>query len=222
MGDPERRAILMEAVAAVCYLMAGSDVVILRHPETVRITRAFIDLMINGGMASDVQEISKRLEAKEADLVSISPEPNLDFAEPEAAPKPKVAKPEKKEAAPKPEKKEEKPAPPPKEEEKVVEVKPKAEDEADVKARAEADAKARAEADAKARAEADATAKVEQKAKETESIQALRYQRALEREKHEAEMRAAEAEEISKTAAKEQLSQVEKLMQKLDRIHKRV
>ncbi|MBW1765695.1 MAG: acetyl-CoA decarbonylase/synthase complex subunit delta [Deltaproteobacteria bacterium] len=254
MGDPERRAILMETVAAVCYLMAGSDVVILRHPETVRMTRAFIDLMINGGMASDVQEISKRLEAQEADLVSLSPEPNLDFGEPEAAPKPKAAKPEKKEAAPKPEKKEEKHAPPPKEEEKVVEVKPKAEDEADVKARAEADAKAReekeakakaeedakaraeadakareekeakakAEEDAKARAEADVKAKVEQKAKETESIQALRYQRALEREKHEAEMRAAEAEEISKTAAKEQLSQVEKLMQNLDRIHKRV
>jgi len=74
----------------------------------------------------------------------------------------------------------------------------------------------------KTRAEEDAKAKVEQKAKETESIQALRYQRALEREKHEAEMRAAEAEEIPKTAAKEQLSQVEKLMQNLDRIHKRV
>jgi hypothetical protein len=59
--------------------------------------------MINGGMASDVQEVSKRLEAQEADLISLSPEPNLDFGEPEAAPKPK--------AAPKPEKKEEKPAP---------------------------------------------------------------------------------------------------------------
>jgi len=111
LGDPEKRPILMEAVAAVCYLMGGSDVVILRHPETVRLTRAFIDLMINGGMASDVKEVSKRLEAQEADLISLSPEPNLDFGEPEAAPKPKAAKPEKKEAAPKPEKKEEKPAP---------------------------------------------------------------------------------------------------------------
>ncbi|HDZ24395.1 MAG TPA: acetyl-CoA synthase, partial [Desulfobacteraceae bacterium] len=108
LGDPEKRPILMEAVAAVCFLMAGSDIVILRHPETVRMTRAFIDLMINGGMASDVKEISKRLEAGEADLVSLSPEPNLDFGEPEAAPKP-----EKKAATPKPEKKEEKPAPEP-------------------------------------------------------------------------------------------------------------
>ncbi len=214
LGDPEKRPILMEAVAAVCYLMAGSDVVILRHPETVRMTRAFIDLMINGGMASDVQEISKRLEAQEADLVSLSPEPNLDFGEPEAAPKPKAAKPEKKAAAPKPEKKEDKPAPPPKKEEKVVEAKPKAEDEAAVKAKAEEEAKVRAEAEARAKAE--------EKTKETEDLQALRYKRALEREKHEAGMAAAEGEEIPKTPAEKQLSLVETLTRNLGRIHKRI
>ena len=105
LGDAEKRPILMEAVSAVCFLMAGSDIVILRHPETVRMTRAFIDLMINGGMASDVQEISKRLEAGEADLVSLSPEPNLDFGAPEAAEKPKAEKAEKKKAPAKAEKK---------------------------------------------------------------------------------------------------------------------
>lgn len=60
LGDPEKRPILMEAVASICYLLAGSDVVILRHPETARIIRSFIDLMINGGMATDVKGISKR------------------------------------------------------------------------------------------------------------------------------------------------------------------
>jgi acetyl-CoA decarbonylase/synthase complex subunit delta len=248
LGDPEKRPILMEAVAAVTFLMAGSNVVILRHPETVRMTRAFIDLMINGGVASDVQEISKRLEAQDVDLVSLSPVPNLDFGTPEAAPKPKAAKPEKKEAASKPEKKEEKPAPAPKKEEKVVEVKPKAEDEAaakarveeeakakakaeeeakakadaEAKAKAEADAKAKAEADAKAKTEAEAKAKAAGKAKETEDLKALRYQRALDREKHEAAIRAGEVEEIPKTAAKKQMSQVEKLIQNLGRIHKRI
>ncbi len=253
LGDEEKRPILMEAVAAVTFLMAGSNVVILRHPETVRMTRAFIDLMINGGVASDVQEISKRLEAQDVDLVSLSPEPNLDFGAPEAAPKPKAAKAEKKAAAPKPEKKEEKPAPEPKKEEKIVEAKPKAEDEAAVKAKAEAeakakadaeakakadaeakakadaeakakaeaDAKAKAEADARAKAEAETKAKAEEKAKETEDLQALRYQRALEREKHEAAIGTGEEEEIPKTAAKQQLGQVEKLIQSLGRIHKR-
>jgi len=254
LGDPEKRPILMEAVAAVTFLMAGSNVVILRHPETVRMTRAFIDLMINGGMAGDVQEISRGLEAQEVDLVSLSPEPNLDFGAPEAAPKPKAAKPEKKAAAPKPEKKEEKPAPAPKKEEKVVEAKPKeeakpkAEDEAvlkakaeeeakakadaeakakakeeeEVKARAEAEAKAKAEAEGKAKAEEAVKAKTEAKAKDKEELQALRYKRALEREKHEAGKLAAEEEEIPKTAAKQQLNQVAKLIKNLERIHKRV
>ncbi len=249
LGDPEKRPILMEAVAAVCYLMGGSDVVILRHPETVRLTRAFIDLMINGGMASDVQEISKRLDAQEADLISLSPEPNLDFGEPEAAPKPKAAKPEKKDKpAVGPKKTEEKPAPKP--EKKVVEMKPKAEakpqaeDEAAVKAKAEAEAKAKAEAEAETKAKVDAEAKAnaeeearakavadakakakeeaKAKTKEKEELQALRYKRALEREKHEAEMAAAEGEEIPKTAAEKQLSLVETLTRNLGRIHKRI
>ncbi len=259
LGDPEKRPILMEAVAAVCYLMGGSDVVILRHPETVRLTRAFIDLMINGGIASDVKEISKNLDAQEADLISISPEPNLDFGETETAPKPKAAKPEKKDKpAVEPKKKEEKPAP--KLEKKVVEMKPKAkekpkaEDEAAVKAKAEAEAKAKAEAEVKAKAEAETKAKAdaeakataeeearakavaeakakaeeetkakaEAKAKEKEELQALRYKRALEREKHEAEMAAAEGEEIPKTAAEKQLNLVETLTRNLDRIHKRI
>ncbi len=45
LGDPEKRPILMETVAAVCYLLSGSDVVILRHPESVRLIRSFIDMM---------------------------------------------------------------------------------------------------------------------------------------------------------------------------------
>jgi acetyl-CoA decarbonylase/synthase complex subunit delta len=32
LGDPEKRGIMMEAVAAVSYLVAGSDVLIMRHP----------------------------------------------------------------------------------------------------------------------------------------------------------------------------------------------
>ena len=246
MGDPERRGILMETVAAVCYLLSGADVVILRHPESVRLIRSFIDLMINGGMASDVQEISKKFEAQEADLIALSTEPNLDFGEPEAAPKPKAEKPEKKKTPAKPEKKEEKPEPPTKPEKKVIELKPKveakpkAEDkaaaktkteeaaeakakaEAEAKAKAEEEAEAKAEAEEKAKAEEEAKAKAEAKAKEKEELQALRYKRALEREKHEAGMAAAEGEEIPKTAAEKQLNLVEKLSQNLDRIHKRM
>ena len=280
MGDAERRGILMEVVAAVSYLLGGSDILILRHPESVRLTRSFIDLMTNGGMASDVNEIAKQLELKEADLVSISPEPNLAIEEKEVPAKERVAKPKKEEAPPKAEEKvvELKPkaeeAAEPEEktkaeakaeeeakkkaeaeakaEEKVVELKPKAEEaaepeekakaeakaeeeakkkaEAEAKAKAEEEAKKKAEEEERARAEAEAKAKAEEearaeagaKAKEKEDLQALRYKRALEREKLEAERKALEGEKIPKTPAAEQLSLVDKLIRDLDRIHRRV
>ena len=246
LGDPERRGILMETVAAVGYLMAGSDVVILRHPESVRLTRSFIELMINGGMAADVTAISKALELQEVDLVSSSPEPDLTIAEEKAPPKAAAAKPEKKEAPPKPEVKEEKPKPAPKPKEKVVELKPKAEEkakaepeakveekakaeeEAEAKLKAEQEAKAKAEAEEKAKAEAKAKAEEEQrtraesKTKEKEDLQALRQKRALEREQLEAKRKAVEGKEIPKTPAAEQPSLVDILMRNLDRIHRRV
>jgi len=37
LGDPERRGILMEAVGAVAYLMSGADILIMRHPEAIRL-----------------------------------------------------------------------------------------------------------------------------------------------------------------------------------------
>ena len=248
LGDPERRGILMETVAAVCYLLGGADVVILRHPESVRLVRAFIEHMRNGGSVADVTEITKKIELQEADLMAVSPEPDLTIAEAAAPAKPKEAK--------APPKKEEKP----KAEEKVVELKPKAEEpakakaeeepkakveaeakpkaeeearkqaEAEAKAKAEDEAKKKAEAEAKAKAEADAKAKAEEEAKkkaqaeakekEKEELLALRQKRAAEREKHEAE-RKAEAEAVPKSAAAEQVDFVDRLIQNLDRIHRR-
>jgi acetyl-CoA decarbonylase/synthase complex subunit delta len=251
LGDPERRGVLMESVAAVSYLLSGSDVVILRHPESVRLTRSFIDLVLDGGMATDVQEISKNMELKEVDLAAISPEPILAIAEEESPAKEKAAKPKK--AAPKAKKKEEKPKKaPPKAEEKVVELKPKAEAEAKKQAEEEAKAKAEQEAqkraeeearakeeeakkkaeeeaeaaikveeEARAKAEKEAKAKDEAKAKEKEELEALRFKRAQEREKLDAERKAREAEQATKTPAAEQVTLVERLSNNLDRIHRR-
>lgn len=249
LGDPERRAILMECVGAVCYLLGGSSVLILRHPESVRLVRSFIDLLSNGGSASDVKEISKQLPLEEADLISLSPEPNLDFGPAEAAPKPEkaaAAKPKaegkaapapKKEekAAPKPEAKKAAPAPaaaaaPKKEtEEKVTaEAAAKAKEAAEAKAetaakaKAEAEEKAKADAEAKTKAEAEEKAKADAKAKETDDLKALRYKRAMEKEEHEAHKQGREGETIAKTPATQQLDMVEKLIAGIDRIHKRI
>jgi acetyl-CoA decarbonylase/synthase complex subunit delta len=269
LGDPERRAIMMECVSAVCYLLAGSDVVILRHPESVRIIRSFVESMMKGGSVADVAGIAKKLPLKEADLLSIAPAPNLDFGT-EAPPKEAVKPKEAKAAPPKVEKKEEKPKAPPKPTEKVVPLKPKVEEEerakaekeakareeeakaqAAAKARAEAEAKAKAEAEAKADTEAKAKAEAEAKAraeaevakaaaakeKEKEELEALRQKRAAKREKKEAEKEAvqarpaereereAEKEGVQARAAVKQPTDpallVEKMIQYLDRIHRR-
>lgn len=248
LGDPERRAILMEAVSAVCYLMAGSNVVILRHPETVRLVRSYIRLMVSGGMATDVEGIAKRTPLQQADLAAISSAPNLEFGE--AAPAAKAKAPEaQKKAAAKPEKKDEKAAPPPKAEEKVVKLKPKAEEkpvedkakaeaeanakakaeeeagaraEAEVKAKAEAEARAKADAEAKAKSEAESKAKAEQDArdKEEQELQTLRLKRAKEAEKLEAERIARKAEEAKKATPAADKTVVDRLVDSLDRMRK--
>ena len=219
LGDPERRGILMESTAAVAYLLAGSDVVILRHPESVRLTRAFIDLMINGGVASDVEEISKTLELEEADLISISPEPDLGFGEAEAAPKEKPATPKKAaakkpEAAPKEEKKEEKK--PEVKAEPKKEAKPEVDKEAEAKAKAAEEAKVKVEAEAKAKDEAEAKAKAEAEAKEKAEAQAAAEVKA----KAEAEAKA-KAEEVAKREAEEQKVREQRAKEQEERLAKK-
>ena len=251
LGDPERRGILMEAVSAVIYLLAGSNVLIMRHPEAVRLTKAFIDLALDGGSAADVAPISKQLDDIDIDFASLAPEPDLTIEGEE--PKKKAA-PAKKEP-PKAEKKAEpkkkpaaKKAAPKKEEVKVdkAEEEAKAKADAEAKAKAEAEAKAKAEGDAKAKAEAEAKAKVEAEAKAKADAQAKADAKAAAeakavadaKAKREAEEEAirekrakeredrlgkkeAAPEKVSMTAAKEQKSKTNKMLGRLKRMHKR-
>jgi len=46
LGDPAQRGILMEAVTAVDLLLAGADVVVMRHPEAVKLVKDFIGKMV--------------------------------------------------------------------------------------------------------------------------------------------------------------------------------
>jgi acetyl-CoA decarbonylase/synthase complex subunit delta len=220
LGDPERRGISMEATAAICYLLAGADVVILRHPETVRLVRAFIDRMVKGGSMADVQGISKKLKLQEADLAALAPEPVLAIGKEEAAPAPKA----KEKAAPA--KAEEKPKVAPRAAEKVVELKPeikareqaaakpqadeaaKAKAEAEAKKKAEEDAKAKAEADAKAKVDAEAKAKAEQEAKVKAEAQAKKKAEEEAKEKEKADLEALR----KKRAAAAPEKKVEKLV----------
>jgi len=39
LGDVKKRGILMEAISAMCLLLAGGDVIIMRHPEAIKLVR---------------------------------------------------------------------------------------------------------------------------------------------------------------------------------------
>jgi len=220
LGDPEKRPILMEAVGAVAYLMSGSNVLIMRHPESIRMVKAYIDLLYEGGMATDVAPIQKQLADVDIDLVALSPEPDLTIAEEkakkpapakkEAAPAPaKKAAPEaKQEVPPAPEKKAA-PAPEPAAAEAPAPAKAEVDTEAAARAAAEAkvnaEAKAKAEEEAKAKAAEEARAKAEAEAK-AKADEAAR-QAAAQRAKVEAELdevrqkRAAEREKLAASRA---------------------
>ena len=254
LGDPEKRGILMEAVGAVSYLMAGTDIMIMRHPEAIRMVKAFIDLASDGGSAADVAPVTKALDDVDIDFAALAPKPDLTIEEEKAAPAKKAAakpKAEKKapaaKAAPKkaePKKAEAKKAAPEKaapavdekadaEAKAKADAEAKAKAEADAKAKAEADAKAKADADAKAKADAEAKVKAEADAKAKAAADAkakrdaeeedLRAKRAAERDKIAAERAAAHSdEEISMTAAAEQKSDLDKLLDRLNWVHRRV
>jgi acetyl-CoA decarbonylase/synthase complex subunit delta len=43
LGDQTKRGVLMEAITAVDLLLAGADLLILRHPDAVKLTKSIID-----------------------------------------------------------------------------------------------------------------------------------------------------------------------------------
>jgi acetyl-CoA decarbonylase/synthase, CODH/ACS complex subunit delta len=239
LGDPEKRPILMEAVGAVAYLMSGSNVLIMRHPESVRLVKAYIDLVSDGGPATDVAPISKQLADVEIDFLALSPEPDLTIVEEKKkkpAPAKKAAAPAK-EAAPAAAKAEPAKQAAPVPEPTAPAEAPKVEAAADDKAKAEAAAKAKADAEAKAKldaegqaqadeearlkAEADAKAKAEAEAKA--KAEAAARQAAEEKAKAETELedirqkRAAEREKLAgqrEDVAAEEISKTPATVQK--------
>ena len=235
LGDPEKRAILMEAVGAVSYLVAGSSILIMRHPESIKLAKAFIGFISDGGSAMDVAPIEKRLDDVEIDFAALAPDVDLTIEEEKkkAAPAKKAApkKAASKAAAAAPKKEEAKAAPAPKKEvaaapavnpeaeaKAKLDAEAKAKLDAEAKAKADAEAKAKAEADAIAKAEADAKAKFEaekQASKEAatkreDEAEALRLKRAKEQEERAANGTSQKDKKVTMTAAKTQRSGLSK------------
>jgi len=208
LGDPERRAIMMETIAATTYLMAGSNILILRHPETVRLVRQYIDLLLEGGTAQDVAPIQKNLSEPEIDYFSMSPEPDLTIEEAKEAPKAEAKKKEapkeeaKKEAPKEEAPKEEAKAEAPKEEPPKEEVKAEPAQEAaqpsvdESKLRAELEDKLRKEMEEKLRSEMESKAKAEAAEESAEQKEEKAKKAAEEKARQEAEAREKEKEKL--------------------------
>jgi acetyl-CoA decarbonylase/synthase complex subunit delta len=225
LGDPEKRGIMMEAVAAVSYLVAGSDVLIMRHPESIRMIKEYIDLIYSGGSAVDVAPVKKMLGDVSIDLAALAPAPDLTIAEekktaPAAKKAPAAAKEAPKAAAkPAPAAPKEAPKAPPKAEAKpepVAEA-PKvdaaaaaaAQAKAEAEAQAAAEAKAKAEAEAKAKAEAEAQAKADAEAKAQAEAQAKAKAKAAAKMEAEIEALRAQREKARAERASARASQAE-------------
>ena len=210
LGDPEKRGILMEAVGAVTYLLAGSDILIMRHPEAIRLAKAYIELLMDGGSAAEIAPIAKKLTGADVDLAALAPAPDLTIEEEKAKPAPAKAAP-KKEAPKAAPAAAAKPAPAPKAEApKAAPAAPKAEPVAEapkvdpaLQAKLEAEAKVKLEAEAKAKAEADAKAKAEAEAKAKADAEAKAKAEAAAAAKAEATKRAAEEDALRQKRAAE-------------------
>jgi len=42
LGDAQKRGVLLEAISAMCLLLAGGDVLVMRHPEAIRLVREMV------------------------------------------------------------------------------------------------------------------------------------------------------------------------------------
>ncbi len=247
LGDPEKRGVMMEAIGAVSYLLAGSNILIMRHPEAIRLTKEFINAMTAGGSLKNSAAIAKVLPETSIDFAALAPKPDLAIAEEEkkAAPAAKKAAPAaaaapapaaQAAAAPAPAKEAPKAAAPaqpavdPAAQAKAdAEAKAQAEAKAAAAAKAKAEAEVKAKADAEAKAKADAAAQVKaaadalaaEKSQREEDEKALKRLRAQARHAADEASGSHPAAEITMTADPVQKNQQEKILDTLDRWHRR-
>lgn len=48
LGDPLKRGVLLEAMTALLLLLAGGDILIMRHPDAVRMVKGFVSQLTEG------------------------------------------------------------------------------------------------------------------------------------------------------------------------------
>ena len=103
LGDDKKRGVLMEATAAVSYLMAGSDILILRHPDSIALMKTYLDKMLAEREPAAEKEVVDRPKVAKADFKPAPPPREKATAKPaeaEAKPPEPEAQPAEAEAKP--------------------------------------------------------------------------------------------------------------------------
>jgi acetyl-CoA decarbonylase/synthase complex subunit delta len=223
LGDATKRGILMEAVGAVSYLLAGSDILILRHPGTVKLVKRLMAQLISGELDLGPSDLTAKLAA-------LNVKPKGDY--------PEIIKKKANDAQPI---KEEKKAAPPKAKEMapkaaLVKSAPKAESagqqaavpKAKEPAKGSSKTEEKIKSEAKAKAEADAKIEAEQKSRdgakskakaEEEALQAIRATEKAKRQTRGISVCAEEPKEMK--VAEIQVSPVDKLLAQINRVNRR-
>ncbi len=254
----------MEAVGGVAYLLAGSNIFIMRHPESIRLVHSYINAMSDGMSLEETVAITKLLAGVDLDLTLYAPDPDLTIEE-EQKPAAKAAAPVKQEAKPEPAQPEEKaeaktdaaPAkghkallkPPPNKPGRLsrtpvsstasptATTTPEPQQLKELEAMRALAAEKLAEEEKRKQAEAAALKKIKEQAEakmQEEAAKEKEHELRLRREEEEKALKAQRAKtrhhaepvvklDIAKaTPAASQLDELEKIMERLNRMHHRV
>jgi len=80
LGDAEKRGIMLESITAISLLLAGADILVMRHPESIKLVRSYVNDMLGKAPEEVVAEEEVVEEAVEAEVFKIPKKVDFDTA----------------------------------------------------------------------------------------------------------------------------------------------
>lgn len=81
LGDAGKRGIMLESMTAISLLLAGADILVMRHPESIKLVRSYVNDMFGKAPEEVVAEEEKVAEeAAQAGIFRIPKEVDFDAA----------------------------------------------------------------------------------------------------------------------------------------------
>lgn len=81
LGDASKRGVMLESITAISLLLAGADILVMRHPESIKLVRSYVSDMLGKAPEGVVAEEERALEeAAQAEIFKIPKEVDFDTA----------------------------------------------------------------------------------------------------------------------------------------------